>query len=326
LANMKHSMGKCKKTDSEDSMSTQLPKISRRTLVAGSMLLASACLAEAAMIRGSDTTELLEINHHMVKIPALPSSFSEYRIGFVSDIHLGISVRTEFVAFALEQLIASDLDILVLGGDLIWYGWQKFSEFVAPQRNREFSQLSKSSRPNAIMNRLHQLLKPIKLRDGILAVPGNHDRRFPDTISLDPLRSAGVRFLVNSSATVKRGDHKLTFEGVDDYWRGRPVVPKLKSVEPRILLCHNPDFILDILQHLPCQFDLALCGHTHGGQIRLPPFGISPLWRTRDKRLIEGFHSFPQVTSFTSRGLGVSGSFNYRIDCKPEVNVFTLTS
>lgn len=292
----------------------------------GSMLLASACVAEAAMLRGSDTTELLEVNHHRVIIPSLPSSFSEYRIGFISDIHLGISVRTEFVAFALDQLASSDLDMLVLGGDLIWYGWQRFSDFVAPQRNMEFARLPKTTRPMAIMNRLQQLLKAIKTRDGILAVPGNHDRRFPEAVCLDPLKSAGVRFLVNSVFSVQRDKQKLTFVGVDDYWRGHPVVPTITSAKPRILICHNPDFILDVLQHLPLQFDLALCGHTHGGQIRLPPFGISPLWRTSDKRLIEGFYSFPRVTSFTSRGLGVSGSFNYRIDCKPEVHVFSLTS
>jgi hypothetical protein len=84
------------------------------------------------------------------------------------------------------------------------------------------------------------------------------------------------------------------------------------------LLAHNPDS-KDILGAYP--WDLMLCGHTHGGQVRLPIVGpaFAPV---RDKRYVEGLKPWNDRLIFVTRGVG-----NYvgvRFNCRPEVSLLNL--
>ena len=60
-------------------------------------------------------------------------------------------------------------------------------------------------------------------------------------------------------------------------WRGFDDLPKTLAVvttdDPVILLAHEPD----IFPRVPERVALTLCGHTHGGQVRL--IGWSPICR-----------------------------------------------
>ena len=88
-------------------------------------------------------------------------------------------------------------------------------------------------------------------------------------------------------------------------------------------MSHNPDYISRLLEIQPeYHFDLALCGHTHGGQIRLPGMG-AVMSQIQDPRFVAGLVNINGKQVYTSRGLGVVG-LPFRYDCPPEVTVFTL--
>ena len=87
---------------------------------------------------------------------------------------------------------------------------------------------------------------------------------------------------------------------------------------------HNPDFTSLIHTRGVSSFDLALSGHTHGGQVCIPALGAIS-YNINDLRLGEGLFTFPDGSqSYTSRGIGVV-EFPYRINCPPEVTVLQLT-
>jgi hypothetical protein len=84
------------------------------------------------------------------------------------------------------------------------------------------------------------------------------------------------------------------------------------------VLCHNPDAKELFRRH---DGYLMLCGHTHGGQLRLPLLG-TPFAPVRDKRYVEGLHPWAGRWLYTTRGVG--NLHGLRFHCPPEVSVLDI--
>jgi predicted MPP superfamily phosphohydrolase len=90
-----------------------------------------------------------------------------------------------------------------------------------------------------------------------------------------------------------------------------------------LLLAHDP---VNFEVYSEWGSDLTLCGHMHGGMIRLPFLGavFSP-----EKKLFpkygEGVFSSLQNTMIVNRGLG-NGRIGFRFLNRPELTVITLKS
>ncbi len=91
-----------------------------------------------------------------------------------------------------------------------------------------------------------------------------------------------------------------------------------------LLLYHSPDLMPEATE---LGVDLYLCGHTHGGQIRLPLLGAlitsSEFW----KRYEMGRYEEKGTTLYVSRGLGVEGlgAPRARLLSPPEIIEWTLS-
>jgi hypothetical protein len=89
----------------------------------------------------------------------------------------------------------------------------------------------------------------------------------------------------------------------------------------RIVLAHTPDRLGWACAQ---DADLMLAGHTHGGQIRIPPLGaiFSPsAWGVRH---ISGIYYSPPTILHVTRG--VSGDTPLRWNCPPEIARLKLLS
>ncbi len=272
----------------------------------------------------------IRLEHVKIASPTLPEPFNGYRIGFLTDLHLGIWVPDEWITRSLEILRAQKVDLLVLGGDYLCINESRVWERVGLVRNPRFAGLSFRTAVRSIFESVVDLIEPHSFPDGIVAIPGNHEYWNSSRVFFDTFRrSSAIRLLVNEETRVSRSNTHLTFFGADDYLTGMPRLPSYSSIESgappfRVLLSHNPDLVGYGLTRFGSSFafDLSLCGHTHGGQVRIPWVGAVS-YQVQYRNLGCGLANVEGKYVYTSRGLGLVG-VPFRVACPPEVTVIEL--
>lgn len=147
-----------------------------------------------------------------------------------------------------------------------------------------------------------------------------------------PLRSgmldAGWLDLTNATGTLKAADRTVALVGVDDPHLRRDRYDSLAGradpgADPRIALSHSPEpRVLD--QFAADGYDLILCGHTHGGQLRVPFYGALVTNCGIDRDRARGLHRWNDAWLHVSAGLGTSPYAPVRFACPPEASLLTL--
>jgi hypothetical protein len=236
----------------------------------------------------------LEVTRHEIFIDDLPAEADGLRIAFVTDTHVAPFVRRDFYREIVHRVNAFDPEVVLFGGDFVSF-------------------------------RRHIPLAAEVLFDGLrapdrYAVLGNHDYWTSADDVQRELGARGVKFLTNE-AVLLRG--ALPLVGIDEIYRGKPDVGKafgaLEATAPCIVISHHPD-IIELVESR--RIDLLLCGHTHGGQIRLPFFGPIVVPSRHEWEFAAGFHRIRNVLMYVSRGIGAIPPV--RVLCRPEVAMFTL--
>jgi predicted MPP superfamily phosphohydrolase len=180
----------------------------------------------------------------VVRPAGAPPRATPLRIAFASDFHAGTTTHPQMLVDACAALNHLEPDVLLLGGDFV------------------------TTRASYI-DRLAPELARIDAPHGKFAVLGNHDLRANTKQVVAALQDAGVTLLHNSRVSLANPFGDVTICGLDDPIRGAPRADLALdgATGTRVVLMHSPDG-LDAIGERP--FDLALCGHTHGGQIALP--------------------------------------------------------
>ena len=256
--------------------------------------------ARAAYTLGLQSARPVIVQEHVVI--AERSSRPPIRIAFASDFHAGATTDDRVMRSACEALSALQPDVLLLGGDFV------------------------SVRAHDI-HRLAPLLAAVRAPLGTFAVFGNHDLRSNNSVVAGALREAGVRMLVNEVVRLAPPHEDIAIIGLDDPIGGAPDATVLDTVRAvRVVLMHAPDGLLALGDR---DFDVALAGHTHGGQIVLPggvkpylPHGqLSRKFAAGTYRLGPG----SDRTLIVSRGVGCS-TVPVRVLCGAEVHLVTVSS
>jgi uncharacterized protein len=92
---------------------------------------------------------------------------------------------------------------------------------------------------------------------------------------------------------------------------------------PQILLYHSPELMPEAVEH---GLSLYLCGHTHGGQVRLPLIGPLLTSSQLGRKYVMGLYRHGRTRLYVSRGVGLEGLSAPRIRfmAPPEVTLITL--
>lgn len=236
--------------------------------------------------------------------PALPEVFDGLTICYVSDIHFGEFLKQDRLDTLIQRANALEADVIVLGGD---YGENAAGTLDFWQRKPAF-----------------------RAKKAVLAIFGNHDRTLPDEAFpsiQNAMKAAGVLPLINDIYCLEANGKSLCFAGPDDFYNGEPDLVKLahlsKHADFTIFLPHNPD-ILPETYKLPGGpfFHLALCGHTHGGQVTF--FGWAPKPSSDyGNRYLSGWYREENADIFISNGVGTS-DLPVRLGARPQFHLITL--
>ena len=234
--------------------------------------------------------------------PDVPEEFDGYRIAFASDFHLESKFKERQLRGTVRALQALTPDVLMLGGD-----YQEGCEYVEPL----LAELARVNPP-----------------DGVYAVLGNNDYERCTELIRATMRRHGIRLLEEEVDTLRRGDGYIVVWGANPYAgryataprRGDSAAP-LSEESFVVLLTHTPDYVEEPEAAVA---DVALAGHTHGGQVTL--FGLyAPVTASRyGTRFRTGLRrSSSGVPIIISGGLGTS-RYPVRFCAPTDIVVVTL--
>ncbi len=199
-----------------------------------------------------DSNTRIVVNDYKLFFNELPVSFNGYRIVQLSDIHAAVFDNDQ--TKILTAVKKARPDVIVITGDLI--DGAADLDVVAP------------------------LIERLPAIAPVFYVTGNHEWASGSLRELfDLLRSNGVTLLQNDYARLTVGDESIILAGLDDpngpkdMKTPEEVISGIRSREgdPFLVLLEHRNNMLDRFAAL--DVDLVLCGHAHGGVVRLPFVG-----------------------------------------------------
>lgn len=297
----------------------------------------------AVLVYGSlvEPRLLLDVREETARLPALPQAWRGARVAVIADIQVGLwGDNTRMVRRVVERIVRDSPDLVVLAGDFIYEPGADATDEA---------------------RRAVDIVSPLE-RSGIpvFAVLGNHDWSVDEAdASVDEeagrtvertLEDVGIEVLSNEARGVTRRTtpvaagaegrdrdgwptddaEMLWVVGIGSHWAGkdRPAdaVAAVPPGAPRLVIMHHPDSF----ESLPAgEAPLAVAGHTHGGQVRLP-FLPQWTWMTfaaEDDVHVDGWlssdYGAPGNRLYVNRGIGFS-VIPVRIRARPELTYITL--
>ncbi|KAF0190961.1 MAG: metallophosphoesterase [Gammaproteobacteria bacterium] len=246
--------------------------------------------------RGRRNARNIQRRQNIIPVRNLPSAFDGYTLLHITDLHLDMD--NDIPRALISALSGLQYDACVLTGD---FRANTFGPIDAAMRAME-------------------MIRP-HLKEPIYGVLGNHD-----SIRMVPgFERIGIRMLLNEFVRIDRAGGAIYIAGIDDphYYRADNMEKASDNIPPEavsILLAHSPE----VYRHAAhAEFDVMLCGHTHGGQICLP--GRVPMLLNADcpRRFCAGAWQYHQLQGYTSVGSGPC-VVDARLNCPPEITLHRL--
>lgn len=257
--------------------------------------------------------QILRTRRQCVALKSLPSAFEGLRIVQVSDLHHRQMGRCN--ARIVRRIRELRPDLVVITGDLVSRDMRQFSE------TETFLRGLRQICPVYLCPGNHELNLPPESRAELECVIAGADCQMlsDETTALFPERGGQTLFL--AGAQLKENiykDENFRFRNLADYTTADLEQALGKRRGTTILLAHNPLFADSYAQW---GTDLVLCGHLHGGVVRLPFVGgiLSPE-RRFFPRYDKGYYRIGETQMIVSGGIGKPRLWN-----PPEVGVVELT-
>ncbi|MFD1557708.1 metallophosphoesterase [Paraburkholderia silviterrae] len=220
-----------------------------------------------------------------VPIRGLPAALDGFTIVQLSDIHVGPTIKHDYVDAIVQAVNQLDADVVAITGDVVDGSVQNLSNHTAP-------------------------LGRLASHHGVYLVTGNHEYYSGADAWVAEFRRIGLTVLMNQHVVIEHGGARLVLAGVTDYTGGH-FDPTHRSdpqgalrgapadVNTRVLLAHQPR-----TAHAAADagYTLQLSGHTHGGQI----FPWNFLVRLQQP-FTAGLEKLGSLWVYTSRGTGYWG-------------------
>src|SRR6266576_655461 len=183
-----------------------------------------------------------------VPLADLPKELEGFTIAQISDIHIGQTIKRNFVAAIVDRVNRLQADMIAITGDDVDGSVPDLAHHTEP-------------------------LARLESRHGTYFVTGNHEYYSGAHAWIRELERLGARVLVNEHIVLDHDGAKLAVAGVTDYsahhfdpsHKSDPhaAVKGAPTGAPKVLLAHQPRSATSAAD---AGYDLQLSGHTHGGQ------------------------------------------------------------
>ena len=218
----------------------------------------------------------------------LPVGLPAIRILHITDLHIERWTRREDEVLQIARQTKPDL--IVISGDYVNLSYNK-----DPETQRLVHQLlSQLSAPYGVYATLGS--PPVDLRESILPI----------------FEELDIQLMRHDWDVIDFGDgRQLVLIGMDcthhiptDESRLAHLMSQAPSHLPQLLVYHSPELMP---QAAAQGIDLYLCGHTHGGQVRLPIIGPLLTSSQLGRKFVMGHYHLGRTHLYVSRGIGLEG-------------------
>ena len=238
-----------------------------------------------------------------VPIAGLPASLHGFTIAQITDIHVGPTIKRNYLDAIVDAVNELEADMIAVTGDLV---------------DGSVAHLSRHTQP----------LSRLSSRHGAYFVTGNHEYYSGVEAWVTEIRRLGLRVLMNEHVVLMHKGATVVVGGVTDHGahhydpaqRSDPAAAMVGAPHDaafKLLLAHQP---LSAFAAAPVGFDLQLSGHTHGGQF-LPWTFLVRL----QQPITSGLHRFQSLWVYVSRGTGYWGP-PLRLGAPSEITHLRLVS
>lgn len=250
-------------------------------MFAGGATAVAASLGLVALRSGLARVALREVH---VRLDRLPSELDGTTIVQLTDIHIGPTLKRDFLEHVVERANAANPDVIAITGDLVDGSVERLGPLLAP-------------------------LARLRARHGVYFVTGNHEYYSGADAWCAELTRLGIRVLRNERVSIGAGDVSFDLAGIDDHdsrhfgnGHGPDIARAVAGRDPSrelVLLAHQPRAVFDAQEH---GVGLQLSGHTHGGQIWPWNFLVR-----LQQPVVSGLARFGKTLVYVSNGTGYWG-------------------
>ncbi|MDM7829786.1 metallophosphoesterase [Cellulomonas edaphi] len=301
--------------------------------------LGGAALAGAAALAWASLVEVRWYTLREVEVPVLPPGQRPLRILHLSDLHLtpGQHRKVDWV----RDLASLDPHLVIDTGD----NWAHLDAMPALLRALE----PHLERPGAFVLGSNDYVAPTPKNPARYLLPdarrsGSHHTELPWRELVARLTSAGWIDLGNRRDVLEVDGRRISLAGTDDAHLDRDRYPAAGGpddartaeapVDLHLGVTHAPyRRVLDAMH--ADDVDLAIAGHTHGGQLAVPLYGALVTNCDLDTSRAKGLSGWPgprpdqpggadSTWLHVSAGLGTSPYAPVRFACRPEATLLTL--
>ena len=240
------------------------------------------------------TTSLI-VNEEAIVNSKLPESFSGLKVIQFGDLHYS---NYDLLKEVVNAITKRNPDLILFTGDLLG------NEDLTPKNRKK----------------LVKELKRLNSTLGKYAVLGESDN--DDAISI--LVDCGFKVLDDSNELIyNESNEPIMLVGLNtnnDSINYDKAFTNYNDVTYTITIFHKPDYIDEFVEVYPV--DLALAGHSHLGEIRIP-YLLNLASKDHASKYINSYYKINNTEFYITSGIGTD-TYDVRINARPSINFFRL--